>query len=169
MGNPSPPFTPPARMTPHEHLAAALLAGEYEPPCAGLDRKVARLLAEEPAAVGVVEHDRQYDEDDDLAGPVSWSLAGDDGGLIADVFGEHERGADLAGTDPLSDVYRERGHTHSTVSGTQSGHTLDTVESGAECPRCGDHLDVGDASGREARTPAGREGVGISARRPPPH
>lgn len=53
---------------------------------AGLDRKVARMALEELAAIGVVEHDREDEESDDHAGTVSWSLKGDDGVVIADVF-----------------------------------------------------------------------------------
>lgn len=54
---------------------------------AGLDRKVARMALEELAAIGVVEHDREQDESDDHTGVVvNWSLKGDDGAVISDVF-----------------------------------------------------------------------------------
>ena len=53
---------------------------------AGLDRKVARFQLEELAAVGVVENDRDEDESDELVGAVHWSLSGDEGAVIAEVF-----------------------------------------------------------------------------------
>lgn len=56
---------------------------------ARLDRKVARHQLEELAAIGVVQDDREQDEADDPAGVVHWSLTGEDGALIAAVFGEH--------------------------------------------------------------------------------
>lgn len=58
---------------------------------AGIHRHVARFQLEELAAIGVVEHDRQDDEGDELLGAVHWSLSGNDGALIADVFSEHKR------------------------------------------------------------------------------
>lgn len=59
---------------------------------ADLHRHVARFQLEELAAVGVVEHDRTDDEDDEPSGAVHWSLTGDDGALIAAVINAHERG-----------------------------------------------------------------------------
>lgn len=58
---------------------------------ASLDRKVARFQLEELTAIGVVTNDRVDDEDDEPAGTVTWSLAGEDGALIAQVIGDHER------------------------------------------------------------------------------
>ena len=55
---------------------------------AGLDRKVARMALEELAAIGVVWNDHEADDSDDHQGVVRWSLKGDDGALIAKVFGE---------------------------------------------------------------------------------
>jgi hypothetical protein len=57
-----------------------------------LDRKVARMRAEELEAIGVVHGDRDgtdLEEEYDRR-PVKWRLAGDDGQVIADVFAEHQ-------------------------------------------------------------------------------
>jgi hypothetical protein len=54
---------------------------------AGIDRKVARMALEDLAAIGVVENDRQDDDEvDDYRGAVNWRLAGDDGDIISGVF-----------------------------------------------------------------------------------
>lgn len=53
---------------------------------ADLHRHVARFQLEELAAVGVVEHDRTEDEQDDPTGTVHWHLTGDEGEVISDVF-----------------------------------------------------------------------------------
>ncbi|USQ78295.1 hypothetical protein NF556_11585 [Ornithinimicrobium faecis] len=58
---------------------------------AALDRKVARFTLEDLAAIGVVAHDRAEDEDEDIQGTVHWSLTGEDGVLISDVFAAHSR------------------------------------------------------------------------------
>lgn len=53
---------------------------------AAVDRKVARHCLEDLAAIGVVINDRVDDEDEEITGAVNWTLAGEDGALIADVF-----------------------------------------------------------------------------------
>jgi hypothetical protein len=57
---------------------------------AGLDRKVAKMQAEELQAIGVVHGAREGDWDDENEESdkrrVTWQLVGDDGALIADVF-----------------------------------------------------------------------------------
>ncbi|TQS44358.1 toprim domain-containing protein [Cryptosporangium phraense] len=59
---------------------------------AHLDRKVARFAAEELQLIGVVEGERDGEEPDDDSEidmrPVFWSLSGDDGDLVAEVFQE---------------------------------------------------------------------------------
>jgi hypothetical protein len=55
---------------------------------ANLDRKVCRMALEELAAIGVVENDRN-DEEDDPVGVVNWRLSGEDGAVITDVFEAH--------------------------------------------------------------------------------
>jgi hypothetical protein len=46
------------------------------------------MALEELAAIGVVENDRN-DEEDDPIGVVLWQLSGDDGAVITDVFKAH--------------------------------------------------------------------------------
>jgi hypothetical protein len=88
---------PAARRAILEALSMALLTGEMisTSACAraaSLDRKVARMTLEELAAIGVVHHDREHEEADEHQGTVRWSLAGEDGELIAEVFGLYAQG-----------------------------------------------------------------------------
>jgi hypothetical protein len=53
---------------------------------AGIDRKVARMALEDLAAIGVVENDRPDHDGDDYDGAINWTLAGEDGVIIAGVF-----------------------------------------------------------------------------------
>lgn len=67
---------------------------------AHLDRKVARMTLEELAAIGVVEHDRESDDQEELAGTVRWSLSGDDGKVIVELVEEWRRDV-LRGWDEM--------------------------------------------------------------------
>ncbi|WP_374928602.1 bifunctional DNA primase/polymerase [Kytococcus sedentarius] len=58
---------------------------------AGLDRKVARFTLEDLQAIGVVTNDRVDDESEELTGTVRWTLAGEDGALVAEVIHDHTR------------------------------------------------------------------------------
>lgn len=69
-----------------------LLSGSAVARVAGIDRKVARFQLEELACIGVVTNDRINDEDEERAGITNWSLNGEDGALIADVFSANMRG-----------------------------------------------------------------------------
>jgi len=69
-----------------EKLTTSALARQ-----AGLDRKVARMRAEELEVIGVVRGDRDGPDQDDEYDrrPVGWRLDGDDGQVIADVFTQY--------------------------------------------------------------------------------
>lgn len=107
---------------------------------AAVDRKVARFNLEELAAIGVVEHDRGDDEEDEITGAVHWTLAGDDGALIADVIGEHKRSGGwdekwvLTPTSPP-----ERGEEEES---TGTAPTLRPTPEGPSCPSCGGPIEA---------------------------
>lgn len=81
-------------------VLAALAGGEVHSTsslakASGLDRKVARMRAEELEVIGVVRGNRSGDdlEEEYDKRPVTWRLEGDDGQVIADIFAAHAASA----------------------------------------------------------------------------
>lgn len=101
----------------------------------GLDRKVARMTLEELAVIGIVEHDRSDDSDDEQSGTTHWWLAGDDGEIVSDVFAAQRKSG---GWDETW-VYTSTSPQIETDTGIQP--TLrPTPDDVTECVVCGEPL-----------------------------
>ena len=117
---------------------------------AKLHRHVARMALEDLAAIGVVENDRP-DHDDDYDGVVNWTLAGEDGVIIAGVIkafhqtqgGWHETWVHTSTSPPIREKENDTSLGEPTLRATPAtptnGHTP-PPKSPSHCERCGGEL-----------------------------